>query len=214
MALAGIGFPFILDLLGSGNIAAYSAGLDVAYAGQSMAGDNKGAYIRIADYQLQYATQGVGGASSDTFRLQLVDQTANVTGPGTVSSSGTAVIGTSTTFLTTFTVGGYIQAAGQTMLITAITDNTHLTIEAAPTSPWSTATYYQIPLISTIATIVVPANTKYVAPVSVQSPNGLGVKIAAGQGVRLDIAGIGTGYSTTPANPRVRLFCEAYGITA
>jgi len=55
----------------------------------------------------------------------------NRSAPGTISSSGTTVTGTGTTFTTTFAVGDLIMSAGQTQTIATIPGNTSLTTSVA-----------------------------------------------------------------------------------
>lgn len=59
------------------------------------------------------------------------------TGAGTISSSGTAVTGTGTAFTSFLRVGDIVLAAGQGRRITAITDDTHLTVESSPSPVWN-----------------------------------------------------------------------------
>jgi hypothetical protein len=72
-------------------------------------------------------TGNVGiGTASPTAPLHV-----NRSAPGTISSSGTTVTGTGTTFTTTFAVGDLIMSAGQTQTIATIPGNTSLTTSVA-----------------------------------------------------------------------------------
>lgn len=56
-----------------------------------------------------------------------------VTGTGTVTSTGTAIAGSSTLFTTQLAVNRRIIIAGEARMITVITNNTSLTIDRALT---------------------------------------------------------------------------------
>lgn len=60
---------------------------------------------------------------------------------GTISSVGNTVTGTSTSFSTYFSSGNYIRANGQTKKITAVANNTELSVESAFISNLSANTY-------------------------------------------------------------------------
>jgi len=68
-----------------------------------------------------------GSAAGNDFILL----SGNSSGTGTISSSGTAVTGSGTSFTTQLRIGQCIIAGGQTRVITAITDNTNLTVGSA-----------------------------------------------------------------------------------
>jgi hypothetical protein len=59
--------------------------------------------------------------------------TTGTAGTGTITSTGTAVVGVGTAFLTELAIGSYIVATGggQTRIVSAIADNTHLTVSVA-----------------------------------------------------------------------------------
>jgi hypothetical protein len=65
-------------------------------------------------------------------------------GTGTISSVGTAVTGVGTAFTTEFAVGDSIIVSSALIEITAIADNTHMTIEFAPSSDWPALTAFKI----------------------------------------------------------------------
>lgn len=57
---------------------------------------------------------------------------AGTAGTGTITSTGTALVGVGTSFTTEFTSGDYIvEAGGQTRIVDVITDNTHMTVTVA-----------------------------------------------------------------------------------
>lgn len=62
-------------------------------------------------------------------------------GTGAVSSTGVAVTGSGTDFLTRFKSGDTITAASQARIIDVVTNNTSLTVTVAPSPVWSGATY-------------------------------------------------------------------------
>jgi hypothetical protein len=64
-------------------------------------------------------------------------------------------------------------------------------------------------LISTLATIAVPANTKLFR-LDLRT-GGKGLRIPASRGLRLDTGTIGSGYSTTPANIKVSVAVQDFG---
>ncbi len=78
-------------------------------------------------------------AAGNQNRIQLLT-------PGTIACAGpsTTILGTNTTFLTTFTVGDIIIGTGlnQILLITAIATNTSLTVQVAPTVAIAAGTAY------------------------------------------------------------------------
>jgi hypothetical protein len=55
---------------------------------------------------------------------------------GTISASGSSVTGSATTFTTALQVGDIVKAAGTSLRVSAIGDNTHLTLESAAPA-WS-----------------------------------------------------------------------------
>jgi len=67
--------------------------------------------------------------------------TAGSTGTGTISSSSTAVTGSMTVFTTELKVGYFIGAGTEFREVTAITDNTHLTLSTAFTSNLSASAF-------------------------------------------------------------------------
>jgi hypothetical protein len=214
LAFNGDGFPGVHALNLAGNIAAYVSCWDALWLPPSFGAERHGTVASLCDYSLYAQTQGVGGSANDVYRLQLIDQSVDIAGAGTVSSSAAVVTGSGTAFLSLFSVGDYIRSGAvgtSTLKIVAVADDTHLTLEASPGSAWTAAAYFKVPTIATIATIIVAANQKFVAPVDLRT-NGVGYSIKAGQGVRLDTAGIATGYTTAPANIRVRLGLEAFEI--
>lgn len=62
-------------------------------------------------------------------------------GPGTLSSSGTTVNGTSTDFLTRFKPGDSITAASQSRIVDVVTSNVLMLVTVAPSPAWSGAAY-------------------------------------------------------------------------
>lgn len=70
----------------------------------------------------------------------VVTFTAAQAGTVTTAASNTTVIGTGTVFTTSVTIGQQITAGGETHLIRAITDNTHITTDAW-TGTYSSVTY-------------------------------------------------------------------------
>lgn len=56
------------------------------------------------------------------------------TGTGTVTTTGTAVVGSSTLFTTELIVGNGIFISGQGRVVSVITDDTHLTLDSALSS--------------------------------------------------------------------------------
>lgn len=209
-AFNGQGFPSILDLNISGNLLAYTSGVSGLFVPPSFQAEHKGVALTIADIQFWYGTQGVGATSlADNFFLQLIDSSVDAAGAGTVSTSGTAVTGSGTAFLTLFALNDYIRSGANTFKITAIADNTHLTLEAAPAVDWSAAAYFRVPNLGTLAAVSVARNLKFGAPQDLRT-NGVGLIVKPGQGVRIDVGAIGLTYSTAPANIRVHLGIEAY----
>lgn len=91
---------------------------------------NHWALYQRAQIANNYFGGNVGiGIDTPTNFLQVAQQT---TGPGTVSNgaAGTAVTGVRTQFLNTFKVGDTITIVGQTVAISAIADDTHMTTAA------------------------------------------------------------------------------------
>ncbi len=82
---------------------------------------------------------GIGVADVQS-RLQV--QSDRITGTGTITTVGTAVTGSGTSFTTQAKVGDTIIAAAQARRITAIGSNTSLTIESAFSSDLSVATNF------------------------------------------------------------------------
>ena len=70
-----------------------------------------------------------------------IDGATTLAGPGTISSSGTAVTGTSTNFLESFENGDTIISAGQTEIVATVTSDTSLTTITAFSPTLSGATY-------------------------------------------------------------------------
>lgn len=60
-----------------------------------------------------------------------------ITGTGTISSSGTTVTGVGTAFTSELKVGDLIKADSIIRTITSIAGDTSLTVDSAPTAPWS-----------------------------------------------------------------------------
>lgn len=219
IAWNGQGFADLLHMAATGNIAPYVSGLDHIFVPLSYVRNKDTVPVVLADWQAQYQTQGVGGSGADAYVLREIDGTADILGSGTVSSSGAAVTGVGTAFQTLYTVGDLIRSVGQTLKISAIASNTAMTIEAAPASAWSGATFWKVPYIRQVAILSIAANLKFVAPDFANKStdlrtNGVGINLVRGRGLRLDSAGIGSGYSTTPAGLRLRLAVEGYGIVA
>ena len=213
LAFYGEGFPSILDLHVGGNIAKYVGGLDIQFLPLAVSAQKDLNVGYISDYQIVYGIPGVGGSGSDSFRLQLVDNTPLQLQTGTVSTSGTTLTGSGTSFQSTLIPYVTLVTNGtNTFLVTAVASNTSATLEAAPASNWSGATFWTVPYIKTLATISIPANTQFISPVDLRTSL-KGLPIARGQGLRVDSAAVGTGYSTTPANLRIRIGVEMYGIT-
>ena len=211
----GLGFPDIISLAVAGNLVAYTAYQDLIFAPLSLAPERHGFVMTLADVHTFSVQPGAGGAGLDTYILRLIDQTPDTLGAGTVSSAGTAVTGVGTAF-TSFYVAGVslIRAGGQTFLVTAIADDTHLTLEAAPAANWAGAAHYRVNYLSEIGRIYVPANQQFVAPVDLRNASKIGVGLKAGQGIRLDTGAISAGYTTLPANIRLKCSVETYSIDA
>jgi hypothetical protein len=95
--------------------------------GPTIAGANI-AFVTNGSERMRVTTGGnVGiGTASPTAPLHV-----NRSAPGTISSSGTTVTGTATTFTTTFAVGDSIMSAGQTQTIATIPGDTSLTTSVA-----------------------------------------------------------------------------------
>jgi hypothetical protein len=219
IAWNGQGFADLLHLAAAGNIAPYVSGLDHIFVPLSYVQERHQVPLVLADWQAQYQTQGIGGSGADTYVLREVDGTADILGSGAVSSSGNAVTGSGTAFQTQYGVGDLIRGVGQTLKITAIASNTAMTIEAAPASPWSGATFWKVPYIRQVAVFSIAANLKFISPdfatkATDLRTNGIGINLIRGRGLRIDSAGIGSGYSTTPAGLRLRIAVEGYGIVA
>jgi hypothetical protein len=73
-------------------------------------------------------------------------QITNLTGvglarTGTLVSSGTAITGTGTLFLTELLVGDIIECSGETLEITVITDNTNMTASSSAITDFATESY-------------------------------------------------------------------------
>ncbi len=83
---------------------------------------------------------GVGtGAPQSKFQIQS-DKTS---GTGTISSTGTAVSGSGTSFSSEFSVGDDIVANGETRIISTVTDNTNLTVNSAFSSDLTAGTDFE-----------------------------------------------------------------------
>jgi hypothetical protein len=63
---------------------------------------------------------------------------------GTLTATGTAIVGVGTTFTTSLSIGDMIRAAGQCVRVSAITDNTHITADVAPSPVWSGNTFEKL----------------------------------------------------------------------
>lgn len=78
---------------------------------------------------------------------QVLTALPQTSGAGTISSSGTTVTGTGTSFTTELSVGSIIVASGQTFYVSAIANNTSMTVNAAPSPALSGVTFtHQPPL--------------------------------------------------------------------
>lgn len=77
-------------------------------------------------------------ARHDGYKESLVRGEVLTPVTGTVSSSGTAVTGTGTDFVTELHEGSVIMAGGQKRKVDTITDATHLTLSAATSPNWNT----------------------------------------------------------------------------
>lgn len=75
------------------------------------------------------------------YSYSIGDQINVTSGTGTLSSSGTAITGTATNFDPETPVGAVIHAAGQTLVVATVTDDTHLTVVTAPTVALSGASF-------------------------------------------------------------------------
>jgi hypothetical protein len=62
---------------------------------------------------------------------------------GTISSIGTAVTGVGTTFTMSVQVGDVVTAAGRSARVTAVTNDTHLTLDVAPNPAWTNLDYFK-----------------------------------------------------------------------
>jgi hypothetical protein len=62
-------------------------------------------------------------------------------GNGTIAASGTTITGTGTNFLTDANIGDIIEAGGEQILITSISNSTRLTVETAPSPTWNGQKY-------------------------------------------------------------------------
>lgn len=121
---------------------------------------------------------GVTNARLLQHKVTLTRGTRVLIGAGIVSSSGTAVVGSGTTFTTTFNPFDVISAAGTKLRIAAIIDDTHLTLESVPITPWSgnnfsrlydAFLYYPVWRVDSI----VDASTRYVENVDYKlAPDG------------------------------------------
>ena len=91
---------------------------------------------------------GLVGIDTVTPDAKLALGTATSSGSGTISSSGTAVTGSGTSFTTELSVGATIIADGKSAMVESITDDTHLTVVSAPASAWSGDAFtYRLPAI-------------------------------------------------------------------
>ena len=75
------------------------------------------------------------------YSYRIANQTTTTAGTGTISSSGTAVTGVSTAFTSQLTIGDVIHASGYNLVVTTITDATHLALVTAPTAALSAAAF-------------------------------------------------------------------------
>lgn len=113
-----------------GLLPTYSSSTQISVAaGRAMNSDGDTLMIKTGATTVDISTTGLNG----------VAQSSNLS--GTVSSSGTTVTGSSTTFQDDFQVGDVIYANSEGRRITAIASQTSLTVESAPGSAWSGDTY-------------------------------------------------------------------------
>jgi hypothetical protein len=87
--------------------------------------------------RFQQGDETLPDARTFTWKERLTRGAVLVDKAGTVSSSGTNVTGSGTAFTADFTEGSVIQAGGQAFVVTAVTDDTHLAVESAPTPAWN-----------------------------------------------------------------------------
>jgi hypothetical protein len=71
----------------------------------------------------------------------LVRGLSQVAATGTVSASGSAITGVGTAFLSTFQAGDILLCVNEGLRVASVTDNTHLTVEAAPSPLWNGNTF-------------------------------------------------------------------------
>ncbi len=71
------------------------------------------------------------------YKEPLIRGLRTVAQTGTVSSVGAALTGTGTAFLSTLQAGDVVKALAQSLRVVAVADDTHLTLEAAPSPAWT-----------------------------------------------------------------------------
>ena len=100
-----------------------------------------GADINLTADQMSF-NAGINAGATGIVTLTPFTPGQSIAGAGTISSAGTAVTGVGTTFATQVVVGDLIgNAASGFFTVTAVADNTHLTIAAAPATPFSGSAY-------------------------------------------------------------------------
>lgn len=100
---------------------------------------------------LDSGNMGIGTTTPD-FPLEITR-----TAPGTISSAGTTVTGTGTTFLSTFSVGDSIYCYGQVRTIVTVDSDTSLTVNAA-FNPVPTGLAYTRTVAKHIGTVEIEGN--------------------------------------------------------
>lgn len=111
-----------------------------------------------------------------------------ITGTGTISSSGTTVTGVGTAFTSELKVGDLIKADSIIRTITSIASATSLTVDSAPTAPWSADAF----------TFIQSANTRPFNVILVKTADYTVLATDRGTAVAVDTAG-GNVVITLPA---------------
>lgn len=89
---------------------------------------NKGSVTSAERFRIDHnGNVGIGSSLTPLASLHV----SKVAPVGTIASTGTAVVGTGTNFLTSFNIGDQIVSGNQTKTITAITDHFNLTVSTA-----------------------------------------------------------------------------------
>lgn len=83
---------------------------------------------------------------------KLVLSAAETAGTGTLSTTGTAVVGVGTAFTTELSENGYFKATDKAYKIATITDNTNLVLEAAPAVDLSGEAFTVLPSAQEVTT--------------------------------------------------------------